>query len=345
MAGSNGVGKSTFLKLLSEQLEPDSGTIERGETLVMGIYDQLGIEIEDPQQTMLEFVLENVNSREGASQSDGPVEARRLLNQFEFPRQRWNERVAVLSGGERRRLQMLAVFSKRPNFLLLDEPSVDCDLDTLSALEEYLKSFDGVLLIVSHDRAFADKVTGKLKKTCILIPRLHGSGPRKVKMMRPVLKCAIFSLGLSIPLNVDHIFIFEGGGVIKDFGGTLSEYATTLVELESQAISDATKGTMNDNGASSAKKSTYKEDKARRNEERNRIRRAKRDMDNLEKAIEKLKVKSAELDEEIKNSSEKGWSVLADLTDQLGEINQSIEDKEFEWMTLAEQVEEAEVEV
>ena len=164
MAGSNGVGKSTFVRLLAGQLEPDSGTIERGETLVMGVYDQLGIEVTDPQQTMLDFVLENVNSRDGASSSDGSVEARRLLKQFEFPRQRWNERVAILSGGERRRLQMLAVLSKRPNFLLMDEPSVDCDLDTLAALEEYLKNFDGVLLIVSHDRAFADKVTGKMHR-------------------------------------------------------------------------------------------------------------------------------------------------------------------------------------
>src|SRR6478672_8806924 len=98
------------------------------------------------------------------------------------------------AGGEKRRLQMLSVFSKKPNFLIMDEPSVDCDLDTLSALESFLQEFDGVLLLVSHDRAFADKVT-------------------------------------------DHLFIFEGQGEIKDFIGTLSEYATTLIDIENDSIS------------------------------------------------------------------------------------------------------------
>ena len=192
LAGSNGVGKTTFVKILSGDLLVDSGDIERGETIVMGVYDQTGIMIEDPEMTVLQFVMESVQGRSDVSLSEAamaPDEARKLLQKFEFPKTRWNDRVGFLSGGERRRLQMLQVFSQKPNFLVLDEPSVDCDLDTLSALEGYLQEFKGVLLIVSHDRSFADKVA-------------------------------------------NHLFVFEGNGVIKDFAGTLSEYASTLVEIQ-----------------------------------------------------------------------------------------------------------------
>ena len=105
----------------------------------IGVYEQLGIKITDPDQTMLEFVLENVRDRQGVGPTEGDREARNLLKQFEFPRQRWNERVSVLSGGEKRRLQMLAVLSQRPNCLLMDEPSVDCDLDTLVRYHTKLK--------------------------------------------------------------------------------------------------------------------------------------------------------------------------------------------------------------
>jgi ATP-binding cassette subfamily F protein uup len=267
------------------------------------MYDQMGLVIDDPEQTMLDFVLQNVRSREGSALVEGQDEARRLLQQFEFPRPRWNERVSILSGGEKRRLQMLAVLSQRPNCLIMDEPSVDCDLDTLAALESYLTEFDGVLIIVSHDRAFADKVT-------------------------------------------DHLFVFEGDGEVKDFVGSLSEYATTLVELEAQAIAGGDgKGEDGGSGGGDDKRAVYKEDKAKRNEERNMIRRAQKDMDNLEKSIEKLKTKARELQKEIDAKSNDGWSVLAELTDRLGKTNEEIEEKEMEWIELAELLEGAEVEV
>lgn len=191
---------------------------------------------------------------------------------------------------------MLSVFSKNPNVLILDEPSVDCDLDTLTALESYLQEFDGVLILVSHDRSFADKVT-------------------------------------------DHLFVFEGDGVIKDFEGSLSEYATTLVELENDKIS----GPKEDK---SARQVDYKAEKARRNEERNALRRAKKDMTNLERAMDKLKAKGAEIQSKIDGtSSEAGWTVLAELTEELDSINTEIDEKEERWMELAEEVEAAEVEV
>lgn len=120
----SGVGKTTFIRVLTGQQPPDSGNIESGETIVMGVYDQRGIRITNPEMTVLQYVVESVQGRNDVSLSEAamaPDEARKLLNRFEFPKTRWNERVGFLSGGERRRLQMLQVFSQKPNFLVLDE--------------------------------------------------------------------------------------------------------------------------------------------------------------------------------------------------------------------------------
>lgn len=121
-----------------------------GETIVLGVYDQMGITIDNPEQTILEFFLERVHSKENVFVPDAADEARRLLRRFEFPRQRWNQRIAVLSGGERRRrrlrLQLMSVIIKDHNFLVLDEASADLDLPTVQALESYLQEFNGVLV-------------------------------------------------------------------------------------------------------------------------------------------------------------------------------------------------------
>lgn len=116
-------GKTTFLKVLAGELKFDSGEREVGETIVMGIYDQLGLQLTEEEQremTVLDFVLEKVQAQQGVggyAEVMPQDEARRLLKQFEFPRRRWIERVAMLSGGEKRRLQLLEVITKRPNFL------------------------------------------------------------------------------------------------------------------------------------------------------------------------------------------------------------------------------------
>lgn len=296
LVGANGIGKTTFTKLITGEQPPDDGEIEIGDTVVLGVYDQLGLKFDAAaeRQTVLEFVVEQVQMQDGEGTAD---EARRLLKQFEFPRTRWNERISVLSGGERRRLQFLSVLSQKPNVLLLDEPSVDCDLDTLSALESFLKDFKGVLIVVSHDRAFADKVT-------------------------------------------DHLFVFEGNGIVKDFQGSLSEYASCLVELENDKIQrnvDETETTVN--------KNLLKEDKAKRNEVRNFVRQANKEMTNLERALSKLKSSAEELQAKIDKSGDEGWSVLADLTDQLNKVKEDIDDKEMRWLELAEKVEVLEVEL
>lgn len=293
------VGKTTFLKVLSGELPFNSGTREVGDTIVMGVYDQLGLRLDEQEQkelTVLDFVIQKVQ----ASQKEGGElmaqdEARRLLQQFEFPKRRWIERVSMLSGGEKRRLQLLEVISKRPNFLIMDEPSCDMDLNTLAALEEYLNAFNGVVITVSHDRSFADRCS-------------------------------------------DHLFVFQGDGVIKDFPGTLSEYASVLVGLENDKILQ--QQSENGDGSLQEEKIDYKEAKAKRNEQRNTLRRAKKDMANLENAMEKLKAKATKLQKEIEGSSEAGWTVLADLTEKLNGVNDEIEEKEMLWLEAAEEVEQ-----
>jgi len=162
IVGKNGVGKSTFLKILTGAQPIDAGEIITGETVVFGIYDQMGLQDYDENQRVLDYVKERVIASDGSSMAEAPQEAMRLLKKFEFPSDRWNERVATLSGGERRRLQLLTVITKRPNFLILDEPSNDLDSNSIAALEQYLDEFKGVLVVVSHDRYFTDKVTDHL---------------------------------------------------------------------------------------------------------------------------------------------------------------------------------------
>eukprot|EP00578_Thalassiosira_sp_NH16_P009879 CAMPEP_0181116778 /NCGR_PEP_ID=MMETSP1071-20121207/22137_1 /TAXON_ID=35127 /ORGANISM="Thalassiosira sp., Strain NH16" /LENGTH=665 /DNA_ID=CAMNT_0023201055 /DNA_START=165 /DNA_END=2161 /DNA_ORIENTATION=- len=294
IVGRNGVGKSTFIRMLTGDQPIDSGTITAGDTVVFGTYDQMGIPFLD-DQSVLDFVKERVESSSGASMAEAPQEAMKLLKQFQFPRPRWNERVSMLSGGERRRLQLLSVLTKRPNFLILDEPTNDVDLDTLRALEGYLDDFKGVLVIVSHDRSFTDQVT-------------------------------------------DHLFVFEGNGVVKDYLGSLTDYAECLLEQEKEEESG---GTIADN---SLKKSSYKEDKALRLERRNTIKKMKRELGKIEPGIEKLKAKAGMLQTEIDDSAEEGWTVLADLTEKLQTINDEIEEKELQWLEVAESLETLEEE-
>ncbi|KAL3810220.1 hypothetical protein ACHAXA_006360 [Cyclostephanos tholiformis] len=297
IVGRNGVGKSTFIHVLTGDQAVDSGMIEAGDTVVFGKYDQMGIPFLDEAQSVLDFVKERVESSSGASMAEAPQEAMRMLKQFEFPRQRWSERVSMLSGGERRRLQLLAVLTKRPNFLILDEPTNDIDLDTLRALEGYLEEFKGVLVVVSHDRLFTDKVT-------------------------------------------NHLFVFEGNGMVKDYLGSLSDYAECLVEQEkSEDVSSSSSDIIDGD-----RKANYKEDKERRLERRNAIKRMKRDLSKIEPALERLRAKADEYQAKMDASADEGWTVLADLTEKLHGVNGEIEEKEMEWLELAETLESLEEE-
>src|SRR5574344_2301 len=159
IVGNNGVGKSTFLNLMTGSLKPDSGTVERGETIVFGYYRQEGINFK-PGQTVFDVVHDIA---ETVTLNDGnKVSVNTFLNYFLFPPDTHFTKVERLSGGERRRLYLLTILMKNPNFLILDEPTNDLDILTLNVLEDYLANYPGCLLIVSHDRYFLDKLADHL---------------------------------------------------------------------------------------------------------------------------------------------------------------------------------------
>lgn len=186
IVGKNGVGKSTFLSLLTGELEPTGGKISRGETLVTGYYKQEGIKFKED-----DTVIETVRAiAEVVTLADGKnVPVSTFLNQFLFPPSMHYTKVSQLSGGEKRRLYLLTVLMRNPNLLVLDEPTNDLDILTLNVLEEYLSNFKGSLIIVSHDRFFLDKLA-------------------------------------------QHLFIFEGNGIIKDFVGSYSGYRQYMKDRE-----------------------------------------------------------------------------------------------------------------
>ena len=159
IVGKNGVGKSTFLNLMTGDLTADKGKVERGETLRIGYYRQSGISFK-PGQRVIDVVREIA---ETARTADGEsISITSMLTKFLFPVEDQNKLVEILSGGEQRRLYLLTVLMQNPNFLILDEPTNDLDILTLNVLEEYLHSFKGCLLIVSHDRYFLDKIVDHL---------------------------------------------------------------------------------------------------------------------------------------------------------------------------------------
>lgn len=159
LAGKNGTGKSTFLNLLTGLADPDAGTIEVGETTKFGYYKQGGLEFQDEDRVI--DVVKNVADYIEMANKD-VITASQLLTLFLFPPEKQYAVVSKLSGGEKKRLQLMRVLMSNPNFLILDEPSNDLDIDTLNVLEEFLENYPGVLMLVSHDRYLIDKLTEQL---------------------------------------------------------------------------------------------------------------------------------------------------------------------------------------
>ncbi|WP_024994645.1 ABC-F family ATP-binding cassette domain-containing protein [Phocaeicola paurosaccharolyticus] len=159
IVGNNGTGKSTFIKILMGEVKPDSGTIDIGETVRFGYYSQDGLEF-DEQMKVIDVVT---NIAEVIELGDGrKLTASQFLQHFLFTPETQYSYVYKLSGGERRRLYLCTVLMRNPNFLVLDEPTNDLDIITLQVLEEYLRSFKGCVIVVSHDRYFMDKVVDHL---------------------------------------------------------------------------------------------------------------------------------------------------------------------------------------
>jgi ATP-binding cassette subfamily F protein uup len=164
--GPNGAGKTTLLEIIARRIEPDTGEIEAGKTLVIGYYDQENREF-DESQRLIDYV-KDVAERIQTVDGDW-ITAGQMLDRFLFPPATQYQPIATLSGGERRRLYLLRVLMGAPNLLLLDEITNDLDIATLSALEDYLETFPGCLLVVSHDRYFLDR-------TVDYIFRFEGAG-------------------------------------------------------------------------------------------------------------------------------------------------------------------------
>ena len=276
IVGRNGAGKSTFLNLITgRRFEDDpgilTGTIERGESLKIGYYHQSGMSF-NPDDTVLDIVNDTW-----------------LLNRFLFPHEMLNNKVERLSGGEKRRLYLLTILMQQPNLLILDEPTNDLDIVTLNILEEYLKEFNGSLIIVSHDRHFLDKL-------------------------------------------VDHLFIFCGDGVVKDFVGSYSEYREFIKEYEAEqrsaaraevkaAKEKAAKAAAQDTPATARKKKlSYKEQK---------------EMEQLEKDIETLAAEKAELEESI-SSGTLPYEKLQQASERIGQIMEETDEKELRLLELYE---------
>lgn len=155
LAGANGTGKTTFLNMITGKIKPDSGKIIIGDTIRFGFYEQSGITFND-EDRVIEFVQNIAEVIETASGQK--LSASQMLTRFDFPPDRQWTHIGNLSGGEKKRLYLLSVLMKNPNFLILDEPSNDLDILTLNKLEEFLLDYPGCILIVSHDRHFIDKI-------------------------------------------------------------------------------------------------------------------------------------------------------------------------------------------
>ena len=158
LIGHNGCGKSTLLKIINGIIKPDVGTIEIGQTIKIGYFSQEN-EYMDESERVIDYVKE---AGEYIATSDGKITASQMLERFLFDGAMQWSRIEKLSGGEKRRLYLLRVLMEAPNVLILDEPTNDLDIQTLTILEDYLDHFDGIILIVSHDRYFLDRTVSRI---------------------------------------------------------------------------------------------------------------------------------------------------------------------------------------
>ena len=293
IVGANGVGKSTFLNLVTGALKADSGTLEIGETVRFGYYRQQGIEFSE-EETLLDVVNEIADS---VALADGTrISTTSFLNRFLFPPNMHNTKVARLSGGERRRLYLLTVLMRNPNFLILDEPTNDLDIITLNVLEEYLQSFPGCVLIVSHDRYFLDKIA-------------------------------------------DHLFIFTGGGKVKDYVGKCSEYRAYVAAMEQASARQEVKLQQSAKPAAQREQQAQKEQPAAQSSasaapKRKRLSyKEQRELEEVTNAIAELESEKAELERGLSSGTLQG-DELRRASERIGEVISLLDEKEMRWLEL-----------
>ena len=266
IVGRNGVGKSTFLDLLTGAIQPSSGIIERGESLVIGYYRQEGMDFSG-DDTVLDIVGDT-----------------RLLGRFLFPHDMLNTKVSRLSGGEKRRLYLLTILMKNPNLLILDEPTNDLDIVTLNILEEYLKEYGGSLIIVSHDRHFLDRV-------------------------------------------VEHLLVFCGDGIVKDFIGTFSEYRSYVRDYEASQKKEPSEPKPTE---------PAKAQKAPDNKPRKLSFKEKRELELIESRLPELEELKKTIETDM-NSGTLAYDKLSEKAEEFKRISSEIDELETRWLELQNQ--------
>ena len=279
IVGENGVGKSTFIKMLQGLVQQDSGEWNVGETVRFGYYSQEGLKLPEGKRVIdaITDITEDVVINGTTHYT--PMQ---FLTRFLFSPADQQKYISTLSGGEMRRLHLAAVLITQPNFLILDEPTNDLDIMTLGILEEYLRGFKGCVIVISHDRFFLDSI-------------------------------------------VDHLFVMEGNGVIKDFPGNYTDYRSYLKELkaaqaqEAKAQQPAQEQTRSRETAPRARKLTFKE----------------------RKELEALTVEIDNLTEE-KNTLEALFNSGTDIPDiaekatRYSELKEILDEKEMRWLELSD---------
>lgn len=289
VVGKNGAGKSTFLNILQEIEKADSGKINIGETVVFGYYSQEGLNVKEDKR-VIEFVKDIAENFPLAG--GGSLSAAQFLQLFLFNPDQQYTFISKLSGGEKKRLMLLSILFRNPNFLILDEPTNDLDLPTLAVLENFLNEYKGCLLIVSHDRYFMDRLC-------------------------------------------DHLFVFEGNGVIRDFPGNYTQYREWKKE-EEEIFAETTKKKLNDasqpviqpdnlqsNAGTVKRKASYKE---------------KREFEILQKEIEDLEKEKTSIQEQL-NTGNLPYQQLQELSGRIAQITSLLDEKEMRWLELSEWVE------
>jgi ATP-binding cassette subfamily F protein uup len=281
--GQNGAGKTTLLNMLTGKSQPDSGEISAGETTVFGYYTQQELTFRDDQRVIdvVKEIAEVVETGKGET-----ITAAQFLQHFQFSPAMQYTFVSKLSGGEKRRLQLLRVLIKNPNFLILDEPTNDLDIITLNILEDFLLNFGGCLLIVSHDRYFMDQL-------------------------------------------VEHIFVFEGDGRIRNFPGNYTDYREYLADREEEEKTESKPAALPSAPAAAAvteapakRKASFKE---------------KKEHEQLEAQIQELEEKKAALVKAM-NQGNPDHRKIAEQGAALKALEQELDAKTERWLELAEWV-------
>lgn len=287
VVGKNGVGKSTFLNMIMELEKPDAGTISTGETIVYGYYSQEGMKLNEDKRVIevVKDIAEYIPLADGSKLS-----ASGLLTKFLFPPDVQYGYVSKLSGGERRRLFLMTILIQNPNFLILDEPTNDLDIVTLSVLEDFLTNFQGCVLIVTHDRYFMDKL-------------------------------------------VDHLFVFEGNGIVRDFPGNYTEYRDKK-EQEEKVKSPEQAIPVEKKEEKKAEPSAVKPSETVANKRKPSFK-EKFEYEQLEKEIAALEAEKSGLSDKL-NSGITDHEEIMKCSQRISQIIAELDEKGLRWLELSE---------